>query len=220
MEYNTQRNQLEMPEYGRHIQKMIEFACTIDDKEERNKLAQSIVNVMGTLNPHLRDISDFKHKLWDHLFIISNFKLDVDSPYPKLSANFIDVKPKKVSYPSNKIKYKYYGKVIQDMIKEVAKIEDSPEKDNLLRDVANFMKMQYLQWNRDAVENELIFQQLKELSENKIVIKDTIKLNETFEMRPKEETAKRKNKRMNASRSNGNQQSQRGSSPNNKKRKK
>lgn len=220
MEYNTQRNQLEMPEYGRHIQKMIEFACTIDDKEERNKLAQSIVNVMGTLNPHLRDIADFKHKLWDHLFIISNFKLDVDSPYPKLSADHIDVKPKQVSYPSNKIKYKYYGKVIQDMIKEVSKIEDSPEKDNLVRDVANFMKMQYLQWNRDAVENELIFQQLKELSENKIVIKDTIKLNETFEMRPKEETAKRKNKRMNAARSNGNLQSQRGSASNNKKRKK
>lgn len=220
MEYNTQRNQLEMPEYGRHIQKMIEFACTIDDKEERNKLAQSIVNVMGTLNPHLRDIADFKHKLWDHLFIISNFKLDVDSPYPKLSADYIDVKPKQVSYPSNKIKYKYYGKVIQDMIKEVSKIEDSPEKDNLVRDVANFMKMQYLQWNRDAVENELIFQQLKELSENKIVIKDTIKLNETFEMRPKEETAKRKNKRMNAARSNGNQQSQRVSASNNKKRKK
>ena len=220
MEYNTQRNQLEMPEYGRHIQKMIEFAIAVEDKEERNKLAQSIVNVMGTLNPHLRDIADFKHKLWDHLFIISNFKLDVDSPYPKLLSDHVDNKPKTVNYPSNKIKYKYYGKVIQDMIKEVSKLDDSPEKDNLVRDVANFMKMQYLQWNRDAVENELIIQQLLELSENKIKIKDTMKLNETFEMRPKEETGKRKNKRMNASRSNGNQQSQRGGATNNKKRKK
>jgi len=220
MEYNTQRNQLEMPEYGRHIQKMIEFACTVEDKVERNKIANSIVNVMGSLNPHLRDIADFKHKLWDHLFIISNFKLDVDSPFPKLSSDFIDVKPKKVNYPSNKIKYKYYGKVIQSIIKEVSKIEDSPEKDKLVRDVANFMKMQYLQWNRDAVDNELIFQQLKELSENKIEIKDTIKLNDTFELRPKEEIGKRKNKRQNSSRGNNNQQSQRGGSQNNKKRKK
>lgn len=218
MEYNTQRNQLEMPEYGRHIQKMIEFACTIEDQETRNQTAQSIVNVMGTLNPHLRDIADFKHKLWDHLFIISNFKLDVDSPFPKLSADHIDVKPRPINYPSNKIKYKYYGKVIQDIIKEVSKVEDGASKDALVKDVANFMKMQYLQWNRDAVENSLIFQQLRELSDDKIEIKDSLKLNETFEMRPKEETLKKKNKRMIALRNNGNQQNRSGS--NNKKRKK
>lgn len=196
MEYNTQRQSLVMPEYGRHIQKMVNHACTIEDRDERNKLAQAIVNVMGTLNPHLRDIADFKHKLWDHLFIISDFKLDVDSPYPKITADTIEVKPKRINYPSNHIKYKHYGRVMQNIIKEIAVLDEGDTKDALVRDIANFMKMQYLQWNRDTVENELIFKQLLELSENKIVIKDTLQLNETFEMRPKEEVTKRRNRKM------------------------
>ncbi len=192
MEYNTQLNHLVMPEYGRHIQKMVEYACTIKDKEERNRLAQAIVNVMGTLNPHLRDIVDFKHKLWDHLFVISNFQLDVDSPYPKPSPDTIEVKPKRIGYPANKIVYKHYGKVMQNMIKEIAKLDEGDTKDALVNDVANFMKMQYLHWNRETVENELILDQLKELSNGKIDIKDTIRLADTFEMRPKEEPLKKK----------------------------
>ncbi|MEO8146372.1 MAG: DUF4290 domain-containing protein [Bacteroidia bacterium] len=192
MEYNTQLNHLIMPEYGRHIQKMVEHACTIEDRDERNKLAQAIVNVMGTLNPHLRDIVDFKHKLWDHLFVISDFKLDVDSPFPKPSPENIEVKPQRIKYPGNSIKYKHYGRVMQNVIKEIAVLEEGETKDALVRDVANFMKMQYLHWNRDTVENELIFDQLKELSDNKIIIKDSIKLADTFEMRPKEEPLRKK----------------------------
>jgi hypothetical protein len=192
MEYNTQLNHLVMPEYGRHIQRMVEHACTIEDREERNRLAQVIVTVMGTLNPHLRDIVDFKHKLWDHLFVISNFKLDVDSPFPKPSPDTIEVKPRRITYPGNRIKYKHYGRVMQNIIKEIADLEEGDAKDALVNDVANFMKMQYLHWNRDTVENELILDQLKELSNGRITIKDTVKLADTFEMRPKEEPLKKK----------------------------
>ncbi|MFI5219106.1 MAG: DUF4290 domain-containing protein [Bacteroidia bacterium] len=180
MEYNTERNHLTIPEYGRNIQKMIEHTCKITDREERNKAAQTIVAVMGTLNPHLRDITDFKHKLWDHLFIISDFKLDVDSPYPMPSAQTFKVKPKKVPYPKTDIKYKYYGKTMELMVHQIGKMEEGPGKEQLIQTIANFMKLQYLSWNRDTVDDTVIFEHLKELSKNGIEVKDSLKLQETF----------------------------------------
>lgn len=180
MEYNTERNHLIIPEYGRNIQRMIEFTCKIKDRDERNKAAQAIVAVMGTLNPQLRDITDFKHKLWDHLFIISDFKLDVDSPYPMPSAQTFKVKPKKVPYPKTDIKYKYYGKTMELMVHQIGKLEEGPAKEQLIQTIANFMKLQYLSWNRDTVDDNVIFEHLKELSKNGIEVKDSLKLQETF----------------------------------------
>ena len=112
MDYNTSLPHMIIPEYGRNIQKMIDFAVSVEDREERNKVAQAIINVMGQLNPHLRDVTDFKHKLWDHIFIISDFKLDVDSPYPKPTRETFQTKPERVMYPSNDIRYKHYGKTV------------------------------------------------------------------------------------------------------------
>src|SRR6185295_10737630 len=120
MEYNSTRNQMVIPEYGRNIQKMIEYAVTLEDREERNRAAKAIVLVMGYLNPQIRDIVDFKHKLWDHLFLISDFKLDVDSPYPIPPRETLKVKPQRVPYPNANIKYKYYGKNMEAMIRKVA----------------------------------------------------------------------------------------------------
>ena len=168
MEYNTQRNNMKISEYGRNIQKMIEHAVSIEDREERNKAAKSIVKVMGQLNPHLRDVTDFNHKLWDHLFIMSNFQLDVDSPYPKPEPDAFEAKPEKVSYPSNKIKYRHFGKSIEKMIEEVKKMEEGPKKDHMVGVIANFMKMSYLNYNRDSVSDELILEFLDELSDNKL----------------------------------------------------
>ena len=168
MEYNTQRNKMKISEYGRNIQKMIEHATKIEDKEERNKAARSIVKVMGQLNPHLRDVTDFNHKLWDHLFIMSNFELDVDSPYPKPEPDTFTAKPQKVSYPSNEIKYRHFGKSIEKMIDEAKKMEDGPKKDHLVGVIANFMKMSYLNYNRDSVSDELILEFLDELSDGKL----------------------------------------------------
>ena len=185
MEYNTDRNPLIIPEYGRNIQKMIEYACTIKDKESRNKAANAIVAVMGALNPHLRDIADFKHKLWDHLFLISDFKLDVESPYPLPSPQTLKIKPKKVPYPSNKIRYKHYGKTMELMIDAVRKMEEGPAKNQVIVTMANFMKMQYMNWNKDTVSDELIFEHLKELSKGDISLDENTKLQQTFELTTK-----------------------------------
>ena len=133
MEYNTQRGSLIIPEYGRNVQKMVEYAITIKDREERNRYAQGIVAIMSYLNPALKDIVDFRHKLWDHLFIISNFKLDVDCPYEKPTKNTLVAKPKRVSYPSGNIRFRHFGKITEDIVKEIGSVEDRPEdpgKDN------------------------------------------------------------------------------------------
>src|SRR5271155_1681911 len=179
MEYNTQRGHLIIPEYGRNIQKMVEHAVKITDREERNRYAQAIIAIMGYLNPALRDIVDFKHKLWDHLFIISNFKLDVDSPYPIPGKNTLVAKPKNVAYPSGNIKFRHFGKIMEEMVKEVVKVEDEVTRDVLTYNVANFMKMSYLNWNRDSVTDETIFENLAKLSGSKLKVKEDVHLNHT-----------------------------------------
>lgn len=171
-DYNTTRPQMIIPEYGRNIQKMIAHAVELEDKEERNKMANAIISVMGQLNPHLRDIVDFKHKLWDHLFIISDFKLDVDSPYPIPDKEIILKKPERLNYPQKDIKFKHYGKTIEILIEQAILIEDAQEKKALLAIIANLMKKTYLTFNRDSVNDELIISDLKMLSKNKLQLED------------------------------------------------
>ena len=178
-DYNTRRPQMIIPEYGRNIQKMVEHAITVEPREERNKVAQSIINVMGQLNPHLRDIVDFKHKLWDHLFIISDFKLDVDSPYPIPDKETIFKKPEPLAYPQNKIKFKHYGKSVENFIAEAIKMKDSEEKTELIRAIANLMKKSYLTWNRESVDDDLIFSDLKLLSKGQLQVDSDFKLEQT-----------------------------------------
>lgn len=168
MEYNTSLPKMIIPEYGRNIQKMIDFAITVADKEERNKVARAIIDVMGQLNPHLRDVTDFKHKLWDHLFIISDFKLDVDSPYPRPTPETFQTKPELLKYPSNDIRYKHYGKIVENLIKEAKKYPEGEERNELVSQIANLMKRSYLNWNRDSVNDEVIIKQLDELSKGSI----------------------------------------------------
>ncbi|MBL0343499.1 MAG: DUF4290 domain-containing protein [Bacteroidetes bacterium] len=176
MEYNSARNKLNIPEYGRNIQKLIEYAISLEDREERNKIAHAIVIVMGQLNPQLRDITDFKHKLWDHLFIISDFKLDVDSPYEKPTSLTYKVKPKRVGYPSSAIKFRHYGRIIEQMIKEVVVLEDNAHKEQMVLNIANFMKMLYVNWNKDSVSDEVIFEHLRILSGGALAVKADTRL--------------------------------------------
>lgn len=168
-----------IPEYGRNIQKMIDFAMTVKDREERNKVARAIIDVMGQLNPHLRDVTDFKHKLWDHIFIISDFKLDVDSPYPKPTAETFQTKPDRVLYPSNDIRYKHYGKTVERIIAKGKEYPNGPEKDALVEQIANLMKRSYLTWNRDSVNDEVILKQLEELSKGQLKLADISLLRST-----------------------------------------
>lgn len=167
-DYNTRRPKLVIPEYGRNIQKMVEFALTIKDKEERNQVAHEIIDIMGQVNPHLRDVSDFKHKLWDHLHIISDFKLDVDSPYEPPSPEKIAERPERLDYRNNRIRYKHYGKILENLIKKATELEDGEEKEALVEIIINLMKKNYLNWNRDSVHDNMIVEDLKELSGGKL----------------------------------------------------
>jgi hypothetical protein len=183
MEYNTQLDRLIIPEYGRNIQGMIEFCCTIKDRDERNLCAKAIIQVMGQLNPHLRDVSDFTHKLWDHLFIISKFKLDVDSPYPIPSAETFKEKPKLIGYPKGKIRYKHYGKTIEDIIKKAKELPEGPERKELTRQIANHLKKSYYNWNKDNITDDVIFKNLAELSGGELKLDENASLSSYQELR-------------------------------------
>ena len=173
LEYNTVREDLIIPEYGRHIQKMINYASSRETKEERNKLANAIISVMGNLQPHLRDVADFQHKLWDQLFIMSDFKLDADSPFEKPSKEILNAKPEPLSYPQNFPKYRFYGNNIKIMIDEAVKWDSGEMKDALILTIANHMKKCFLNWNKDSVKDQVIFDHLYELSDTKIDIRDS-----------------------------------------------
>ena len=181
MEYNSQRNKLVIPEYGRNVQKMIEYAASLKDRDERTKVASAIVTIMGQLNPQFRDVTDYDHKLWDHLFIISNFSLDVDAPYPMPEKEALQHKPERIAYPQHKIKYKHYGKTTELIIEDIIKKEDGAEKDILIKMLCNFMKMAYTNWNRDSVNDEQIFRDVKEMSGGKITIPEGLTLNAVAE---------------------------------------
>lgn len=172
LEYNSERSKLFIPEYGRHIQKMVEHAVAIEDEKERNKVAKAIISVMGNLNPHLRDVPDFQHKLWDQLFIISDFKLDVESPFPKPSPEMLSEPPEPLGYPQNFPKYRFYGNNIKRMIDSALKFEDGELKEALIYTIANHMKKCYLNWNKDSVDDKVIFNHLYELSDGKINLKE------------------------------------------------
>lgn len=172
MEYNTTRDKLLLPEYGRNVQKMIAHAMSIHDKEERNRAAQAIIEVMGQLNPHLRDVDDYRHKLWTHLFVMSDFQLDVDSPYDIPKSDDLSSEPDKVDYPSSRMKYGHYGRYTQEILENASKISDEGEKKYLAKKMASFMKKQFLVYNNDAVENAVISNQLQELSNKELSIED------------------------------------------------
>jgi hypothetical protein len=182
MEYNTQMPKLIIPEYGRNIQKLIEYACTIKNKEERNNIANSIIAIMGRLNPMLRDITDFRHKLWDHLFIISNFKLDVDSPYPVPSKEILTTKPERVKYPAAKMKFKHYGKAVERLIEKASDMKSGEEKTAFIEAIANLMKKSYLVWNRDTVSDSVILQELEDLSKGKLKVPENFRMTSTYDI--------------------------------------
>lgn len=183
MEYNSTREQMIIPEYGRNIQKMTDYTVAIEDRDKRNKAARFIVNVMAQMNSlNQRDNNDFRHKLWDHLFIISNYQLDVDAPFPKPEPEEKVLKPKKCSYPNKLITFKQYGVNIERMIKKAVEIEDGDEKDALIRIVANHLKKLYLNWNRESVNDEVIIKHLSQLSNGELALSDDYRLNRTADI--------------------------------------
>jgi len=168
MEYNTQKTQLYMPEYGRIIQQLVERCKELPTKEERNEMATAIIDFMGQRNPQLRDEENYNHKLWDHLFILANYDLDVDSPYPFPTREQLSEKPKKMEYPKLQGDFKFYGKSILQLIEKAIELETGDEKEALIEVIANNMKKSYNVYNKEHVTDDVIFRHLKELSENRL----------------------------------------------------
>jgi len=189
LEYNSEREHLIIPEYGRHIQKLVNHCISLEDREVRNTMAKAIVNVMGNMQPHLRDVPDFQHKLWDQLFIMSDYNLDVDTPYPKPERELLQAKPDKMDYPRSASKYRFYGNNIQIMIDTALTWDEGEMKDALVYTIANHMKKCYLNWNKDTVDDEVIFSHLSELSGGALTLQDKEVLSE-----PKDLMRKKSNK--------------------------
>jgi len=171
MEYNTKRDHLTIPEYGRHVQKMINYATTLTDKVEQQKCVDAIIAFMGQMNPHLRDVKEFTHKLWDHLHIMSDFKLDIQSPYDKPEIEKFVENPEKMPYSKNKIRFSYYGNTIPSMIATAIKM-NSTEKEIITGMIANQMKKSYILFNESSVDNNIIRLHLKQLSDNQLTLAD------------------------------------------------
>ena len=188
-DYNTQQKKLIMPEYGRNVQQMIDHCVSIEDREERTRCANTIINIMGNLFPHLRDVDDFKHKLWDHLAIMSDFKLDIDYPYEIIRKENLRTKPDRVPYTLTPIRYRHSGKTLERLIKKCEDYPDGPERDQLISLLANHMKKSFLTWNKEVVDDDKIFKDLREYSRGRIDLSP-----ETFRLKESKEFLQKKNK--------------------------
>lgn len=200
MDYNTQRQQLTQPEYGRIIQQMVDYCCTIEDKEERTKAAKTVIAIMGAAHPHLRDVTDFKHKLWDHLAIMSDFKLDIDWPYPLPEKGLLAEKPERLKYSENRIKFRHYGKFIEDILKKINTIDEPEKKNALIEIMANHMKRSYMVWKKEQISDETIFKELLKLTNYSVEIPEGLKLGDFREVliiqqNQQNKQIKKKNKR-------------------------
>jgi hypothetical protein len=183
-DYNTQRKRMALPEYGRNVQKMVDHIKSIEDRDERNRAAMTIIQIMGNLNPHLRDVGDFKHKLWDHLALIADFELDIDSPYPVPEPSKFQEKPKTVPYQQGNIRYLHYGRIIELMIDAASEKEDGEEKEYLTSLIVNQMKKSYITWNRGQVADEVIIGDLLLLSGGKLKMTEGVRILETKDLLP------------------------------------
>jgi hypothetical protein len=183
-DYNTQRKRMALPEYGRNVQKMVDHIKTIEDRAERNRAARTIIQIMGNLNPQLRDEGDFKHKLWDHLALIADFELDIDSPYTMPEPTKFIEKPQGIPYQQGNIRYLHYGRIIELMIDAACEMKEGEEKEYLTSLILNQMKKSYVTWNRSQVADEVIISDMKMLSGGKLKMTDGVKILEVKDLIP------------------------------------
>ena len=204
MEYNTEREKIVISEYGRNIQVMIRHLMDIEDRKQRTEAAYFIVNVMAQMNPQVKESNDYMHKLWDHLHIIAEYKLDVDGPYPVPTPEMQKKKPEHVGYQKNNIRYGHYGQYIYDVVKKVKEMEDGPKKQAILINIANQMKRDYLNWNRDTVNDLLILDDLYKISGEEITLPMETKLIPTNEILNKPQNQQQNQKKKNGGTNNNN----------------
>ena len=202
MEYNTQREKLKIADYGRNVAKLIEQCKTLPNRDDRTKMANKIVDVMAQVNPGVKERNDYRHTLWDHLMFMANYELDVDTPYPIKQEEPLQMHPNPIHLKTGTIKYRHYGRALQDMIEAAAAMPEGEEQSALTQQIANTMKRQYLQWNRDSVEDSLIEEQLTELSGGRLKLPIGFRMRGSQELlesiaatQPKGNEVKRKKKK-------------------------
>lgn len=195
MDYNTSRNKLVIPEYGRNVQKMVEYALTIEDREKRNELANQIVRIMTQMHIKAGYYGDYTHKIWDHLFIISDFNLDVDSPYPMPDREKVKVKPQVIEYSDGRIRYRIYGRNLEKIVQEAIGFEDGEEKDALIRLIANNLKKAYLMWNNASVDDTQIIKDLERMSGGKLALPEGYEFPSSYDLIGKKRTYSKDNKK-------------------------
>lgn len=176
MDYNTQRPKMRIPEYGRIIQQMVDHCCSIPDREERNRAAKTIVGIMENMNPAIKEEADYKRKLWDQLSELSNFKLDIDWPYPVITEDVKSQKPERLSYSDDSIRFRHYGKIIESMLKKLEEETDPDRSRELFSDVANYMKRSYIQWKKELIPDDVIFREIVYLTEGRVQVPENLKL--------------------------------------------
>lgn len=176
MNYNTERGRLEMTEYGRNVQRMVEYLLSIEDDKKRNEQAKIVIELMGQLNPHLKNVEDFRHKLWDHIIIMSDFKLQVDSPYPYPDREKIFAKPQRIPYPQSEFKHRHYGKNIETLIAKAIAMEDPQKRQEFAEVIGNYMKLVHTNWNNETVNNQVIMDDLERMSGGKLKLGDETNL--------------------------------------------
>jgi hypothetical protein len=182
MEYNTQKSKMNIAEYGRNLQQMAQDCIMIEDREKRTRIAEFIVNVMAQMNPKVKESGDYRQKLWDHLHIMADFKLDVDSPYPPPAREVLRMPHKQLKYQDSNIRYRHYGRNIELMIDKAVTFEEGPEKEALIKTIANHLKKSYLNWNRNSVDDDVILKNLADLSANRLQLSEEHKLSHTNEI--------------------------------------
>ena len=196
LNYNTQLKKLILPEYGRNIQQMVDHCISIVDRDERTRCAYSIISTMGNLFPQLRDVEDFRHKLWDHLAIMADFKLDIDYPCEIIKKENLDSLPDRVEYQLSPIRYRHYGKGVELMIAKASVMEEGEERDALISLIAHHMKKLMLAINKDGVDDAKIFKDLAEYSHVAIRLDpETYHLHEFKEAPAPQQTGKKKKKK-------------------------
>ncbi|MDR0865703.1 MAG: DUF4290 domain-containing protein [Candidatus Symbiothrix sp.] len=197
MRYNTQEKRLALPEYGRNMQNMVDYCVSLPNREDRTRCADTIIDIMGNMFPHLRDVNDFKHILWDHLAIMANFALDIDYPYEVVKKEDLYIHPEKLPYSKGRIVYKHYGKNLENMIRKATEYKDGEHKEVLIGLLANHMKKSFLTWNKEVVDDQKIFKDLELLSKGHFVLdEDTHKLTESKDIlsQKNKNLARRQNK--------------------------
>ena len=193
MEYNSQRESIIIPEYGRNLQKIVEIVVNTEDRTKRSQLAHAVVDIMANIHSQVKDSPELRQRLWDHLYIISRFRLDVDSPYPMPDLEVLSKAPERLDYPRKNMRFSFYGKNIENIITEITTYPDGDDKNELVENIANHLKKSYLTWNRDSVDDELIKKHFDELSEGKLELASDYHFTTTNELlgtKPRKKTTK------------------------------